>query len=216
MSINLAKLPADISVGALVTYTFDTAKNTSEGGISGRKAMRSQAIRNYMVTTLPGTASEEFQKIALSVLGQRYPFAMRDWTSYQLDDESQPFSEMTVVGGSTHVPLYKTFEPTTGAFSYQQRILVPDTSDVPMVFELNGSPNTPTIIDPGIAVVGSVLTGSDDFRIVSGQYLVPVCIVDHPAATIVGGRDPNGLVLYQFRDVRLEEILENELVALTS
>jgi hypothetical protein len=215
MSINLAKLPDSIAVGALVSFIFDTAKNTSEGGISGRKSMRSQVIRNYMVSVAPGDDAVEFQKIVLAVLGQRYPFAMRDPTSYTLSDE--PLTDFTTVGGTTHAPLYKTFEPLTGARSYQQRILLPVTSispDIPLTFSLNGSPVVPTIIDPGIAVVGSVLSGSDDLRIVSGEYLVPVCILDAPAATIQRG--PITDVLYGFQDVRLEEILENELIALTS
>lgn len=212
MSISLARLPDDIAVGALVTYTFGTAKNTSEGGVSGRKSFRSQAIRNYMVSVAPGPAAVEFQKILLSVLGQRYPFAMRDPASFTLSDE--PLTDFTVVTGTTHVPLYKTFQPAAGSRSYQQRILLPDTTEVPLVFSLNGSPVTPTFIDPGIAVVGSVLTEDDDLRIVSGRYLIPVCIVDNPSATIQRG--PLTDVLYGFQDVRLEEILENELIDLTS
>lgn len=218
MSINLAILPASIAVGATVSYTFDTAKNTSEGGVSGRKSMRSQVIRNYMVSIAPSPDAVEFQKILLSVLGQRYPFAMRDPTSFTLSNEPQ--TDFTTVGGTTHVRLYKTFAPGTGALSYRQRILVPDLpsgspdNSVPLVFTLNGSPNTPTILDPGIAVVGSVLSGGDDLRIVSGQYMVPVCILDNPSATLERG--PLNDILYSFQDVRLEEILENELVALTS
>jgi hypothetical protein len=212
MAFDLARLPDSISTGALVTFTFDTAKNTSEGGVSGRKSMRTQVIRNYMVSIPLAADAQEFQAILLSVLGQRYPFAMRDPTSFTLTEE--PLTDFTVVGSTTHVPLYKTFAPSTGVLSYKQRILVPDTSEVPLVFELNGSPVSPTILDPGIAVVGSVLTGGDDFRIVSGQYLVPVCLTDQPAATI--DRGPINNVLYSFHDVRLEEILENEFVALTS
>lgn len=212
MSIDLARLPDDIAIGALISYTFDTAKNPSESGIKGRKSMRSQVIRNYTVSIAPGESAEEFQSILLSVLGDRYPFAMRDPTSFNLSDE--PLTDFTTVGGSTHVPLYKTFTPVTGSRSYRQRILIPDITEVPLVFSLNGSPVTPTFTDPGIAIVGSVLTGGDDLRIVSGQYLTPVCIADTAAATINSG--PYLDAIFGFQEVRFEEILENELVNLTS
>jgi hypothetical protein len=214
VTISLARLPDAIATGALVTFTFDTAKNTSEGGVSGRKAMRTHVVRNYMVSVPLAADAAEFQNIVLSCLGQRYPFALRDPTAYTLSNEPQSDADYTTVGGTTHVKLYKTFQPSTGALAYRQRILVPDARDVPMVFSLNGTTVAATIVDPGIAVIGSVLSGTDDLRIVSGQYLVPVCLVDMPAATIQRGPLTN--ILYTFDNVRMEEILENELVALTS
>ncbi len=208
MAISLPVLPADITVGATVTYDFDTAKNTSEGGISGRKSMRTQVIRKYILTIGPGAASVEFQKILLSVLGQRYPLALRDWTSYTLTDEPLAW---TANGGSTTAPLRKQFAPATGGYSYYQRILVPDTSSVSLTFKKNGSPVTPSIVAPGIASFGSTFSGGDTLT-VSGQYLVPVCIVDMPAAVIKSGP----AAIFDFESVRFEEILENELVRLTS
>lgn len=212
MSITLSTLSSDISVGALVTITFDTAKNTSEGGISGRKAMRTQAIRKYMLSTLPGDDSEEFQELVLSLLGHRYPFAMRDWTSYTFTDE---LLEWTVNGSltTTTARLRKLFQPASGSLYYYQRILVPDLSEVGLTITLNDAPLPSgvyaTIVDPGIISLNTALVSGDRLK-ASGQYLIPVCLVDDPSATIVAGNS-NGEVLYTFKNVRLEEILEDEL-----
>jgi hypothetical protein len=216
LSIDLPVLPASIAQGAMVTYTFDTAKNTSESGVSGRKAMRDQVIRNYMVSIAPGPDALEFQNILLAIRGQRYPLAMRDWSSYKLNNELLAWSHSISPAGSTIAPLRKLFQPGTGAFYYYQRILIPDESEVSLSFTINGSPLpggvVATIYDPGYVSLNTSLSPGDQLK-VSGQYLIPVCLVDNPSGTIIRGKPSQ---LMSFDSLRLEEILEAELIALAT
>lgn len=211
MTISIPVLPTDIAVGATVTFKFDTAKNTSEGGISGRKSFRSQVIRNYMLSIGNGDASEEFQRIVLSLLGQRYPLALRDLMSFTMEDEEL---DWTAHASTTTAPLRKLFEPATGDLFYYQRVLLLDGTPT---FKLNGvalpGGVTATIVYPGIVSLNTVLGNSPlDVLTVSGNYFVPVCIVDDPASNIMRGPD----VLFAFESVRFEEILEAELIKLTT
>ncbi len=211
MTINLAKLPLMIGVGAQTTYMFDNIVTPSESGINARKALRTNCIRNYMVSIGPDDA-DEFQNILLAHVGGRYPFAMRDWSAYIFTDE-------LLTHDTTTAPLERTWAPSTGTRSVTQRILIPDISDVPLTVKVNGSPPTSgswSVIDPGI-IHFSPSIGAFDVVTASGQYLTPVCLLDNPTANIYRGPDAgSSKTLYAFPDIRLAEILEAELIELTS
>lgn len=213
MTVSLTLLPKSISASAQVTFTFDVAKNTSESGVSGRKAMR-PVIRNYMATVSPED-SAEMQAIIMATFGARYPFAMRDYSNYQLTDE-------VLTHSSGVAKLGKTWAPATGSLSVYERILVPDTSETPLVIKVAGSPIAYTVADFGL-ISGSFSDG--DTVTATGQFLTPVCMVDQPSATMYTSHAPllitTGVPVvntttYQFADMHLEQIFENELIALTS
>ncbi len=194
------KIPDSIAVGAQVVFTMSTAKNLSESGNTGRKSLR-PIKRNYLVSVSPDDANE-LQAIVMAMRGDRYPVAMRDYTSYQLTDEVCEFDNATgdfLIG--------KTWSPLTGTRSYFERVLVPDS----IVIMVNGSPATtsgPTLLDFGrIHFSGGVTTG--DEVSVTGTYLKPVALLDPATANLFGAI--NGATQYQFASMRFEELFESEL-----
>ncbi len=201
---NLIRLSNEIVSGAQVTFTGDVARNTSEGGISGRIAMRPVKLE-YMLSVSP-SQSQEMVHIIKALRGQRYPLALRDYAdNYILDDE-----EIAHIGEIAKIG--RTWEPDTGDFSVYERILLIDQSEVEFVVKVNGgipSP-APTFDDYGKINIPGL--ADDDTVTVSGQYLIPVCIVDSPSTTII--KNQNGETLHRFSDIRLEQIFEAELVKL--
>ena len=199
---NLIRLSNDLVSGALVSFVGDVARNPSEGRISGRIAMR-DVVREYMLTVAP-KHSDEVVKIVMALRGSRYPLSLRDYAyNYVLDDEEiQHTGEVALIG--------RTWEPATGDLSVYERILLIDQSETPFVVKVNGgvpSPALYTFEDFGkINITG--LQDSDTVT-VSGQYLIPVCIVDAPSTTII--TNSNGTTLHRFSEIRLEQIFEAEL-----
>lgn len=194
-----AQLPLSVGVGATVTYTDDTSINPSESGVNSRKSLRS-ILRQYMCSINPGDAAE-VQAIIMSHIGQRYPFAMRDWSSYQYTNE-------TLAHTTTVASLQKTWAPSTGGRSVSQRILIPDQSEVATVVKVNGVVTAAwSFIDFGkIQFTSPILLG--DTVTATGQYLTPVVLADMASATI------HRKDLMQFSDIRLNEINESELTQL--
>lgn len=207
---DLVRLTYDIVSGAQVSYTFDVARNPSEGGISGRIAMR-PIIREYMLS-VGLSQSDEVVNIIMATRGARYPLALRDYANnYQLTDEEIPHTgEVALIG--------RTWAPATGTLSVFERILVIDTQETPFVVKVNDvsisgmSPAAYSFSDFGkINIPGLV---ADDVVTVTGQYMVTVCIVDAPSTSII--TSTSGSSLHKFSDIRLEQIFENELVRLLS
>ncbi len=205
MTITLSKLSYDIASGAQVSYNFDVARNPSESGISGRIAMR-PIKREYMLS-VGLNRSQEMVKIIMAMRGGRYPFALRDYAdNYQLTDEVIPHTSGVALLG-------RTWAPATGSgISVFERILVPDTTETSFVIKKNGSPASYTFSNFGQATVSGLSDG--DTCTATGQYMVPVCIMDAPSTTII--TNSNGATLHRFSDIRLEQIFENELIALTA
>jgi hypothetical protein len=208
MTVSITRIPDALAAGATVTYQPDTSKNTSEAGISGRKLMR-PILRNYLVTVSPESA-DEMQAIIMAARGSRYPLAMRDYAAYKLTAEP---AQITADGSQAKIG--KNWVPATGPLSYFERVLIPDGT---VIVSINGSPVLSgsgwTMADYGILTLSPALNPATDDVVVTCNYLKPVCMLDAPAAnivTVVGGS-----TLYQFSDIRLEEIFEAELVALTS
>lgn len=196
--MSLIRLSNEIVSGAQVTFVPDVARNPSEGRISGRIAMR-PVIREYMLSVSP-KQSEEMIKIIMAVRGTRYPLSLRDYAdNYILDDEEIPHTDTIATIG-------RTWEPATGSLSVFERILLTDTSETPFVVKVNGG--VPSPADYTFEDFGKInIPGLDDEDVVtvSGQYLIPVCIVDSPSTTII----TNGI--HRFSDIRLEQIFEAEL-----
>jgi hypothetical protein len=203
MTTSLTLLPASISASAQVSFTFDVAKNTSESGVSGRKAMR-PVIRNYMATVSPED-SDEMQAIIMATLGARYPFALCDYSNRKITNEIQQHS-------GTIVSLGKTWEPATGTLSIYERILVPDLTE-PFTVNVNGSPTLYYSFEDFGKIDVADLTDEDTVE-VTCNFLTPVCMVDTPSATMYANQ--NGVTLYQFSDMHFEQIFEKELITLTS
>lgn len=199
---DLIRLSNDLVSGAQVTFVPDVARNPSEARISGRIAMR-PVIREYMLSIYP-KHSEEMVKIIMATRGARYPLSLRDYAdNYILDDEEIPHTGTTATIG-------RTWEPATGTLSVFERILLVDESETSFVVKVNGgipSPVNWSFVDYGkISIPG--LT-DEDVVTVSGQYLIPVCIVDSPSTSII--TNSNGSTLHKFSDIRLEQIFEAEL-----
>lgn len=198
--VDLIRLSNDIATGAQVTFVDDVARNPSEGRISGRTAMR-PVVREYMLSVSPAQ-SLEMQKIIMTLRGARYPLTLRDYfDNYVLDEEVLPHTSETVEIG-------RTWTPATGSFPtpYFERILFIDESETDFIVKVNGSVPSPaeyTFEDYGkINIPGLEDT---DTVTVSGHYLMPVCIVDSPSATIISKS------IQRFSDIRLEQIFEAEL-----
>lgn len=207
MTTALTHLSYEIASGAQVSYEFDVARNPSESGITGRIAMR-DIKRNYMLTVSP-SQSDEMVHIIMACIGARYPLALRDYANnYTLTNEVLPHT-------GTLALLGRTWAPATGSLTKFERILYPDTTETAFTINVNGTPlsNSPatyTIADFGrITIPG--LTGGDVVT-VSGQYMIPVCIVDAPSTTIITKSSPSSI--HRFSDIRLEQIYETELLAL--
>jgi hypothetical protein len=205
MTTSLTRLSYEIASGAQVTYTFDVARNPSESQISGRIAMR-PILREYMLSVHTGQSSE-MVKIIMALRGARYPLAMRDYAdNYQLTDEVIPHTgEVATIG--------RTWAPATGTLSVFERILYPDTTETDFVVKVNDvvSPS-PSFSDFGKITIAGLVDG--DVVTVTGQYMIPVCLVDNPSTTII--TNSNGTTLHRFSDIRFEQIFENELIALTA
>jgi hypothetical protein len=205
----LPRISNEIASGAQVSYTFDVAKNTSEGGISGRIAMR-PIVRNYMISPDFGQ-SNEMVKMVMATRGARYPMVIRDYANnYQLTDE-------TITHSGTTATIGRTWAPSTGSLSVYERILYVDQTEQTFTVKVNGTPLSLspagfTLGDFGRITIPGLVDG--DTVTVSGQYCVPVCFVDTPTTTIVLSR--SGSTLHQFSDIRLEQIFETELTNLTS
>lgn len=207
---DLTRLSYEIASGAQVSYNFDVAVNPSEAGIAGRIAMR-PIMREYMLTVNPAQ-SIEIVHIVMALNGGRYPLALRDYAdNYQLDDEEIPHTGTTALLG-------RTWAPATGGLSVFERILLPDTTERPFVVKVNGvsisglSPAAYSISDFGEIEIPTLTT--PDIVTVTGDYLIPVCMVDAPSTTII--TNSNGSTLHRFSDIRMRQIFENELIKLTS
>lgn len=199
---DLIRLSNDLVSGAQVTFVPDVARNPSEARISGRIAMR-PIIREYMLSVYP-KHSEEMVKIVMATRGSRYPLSLRDYAdNYILDDEEIPHTDEVALIG-------RTWEPATGTLSVFERILLIDESETPFVVKVNGGIPSPALYT--FEDFGKInITGLDDEDVVtvSGQYLIPVCIVDSPSTSIITNH--NGTTIHRFSDIRLEQIFEAEL-----
>ncbi len=95
--------------------------------------------------------------------------------------------------------------------------MIPDTTERAFVVKKNGvsisgaSPAAYSISDTGEIDISGLTDG--DVVTVTGDYLIPVCIVDAPSTTIITSVGGN---LHRFSDIRLEQIFEAELIALTA
>jgi len=207
MTTTLTRLSYEISTGAQVSYDFDVAVNPSESDIAGRIAMR-PVKREYMLSVSP-SQSGEVVKIIMALNGARYPLVLRDYAdNYQLTNEIIPHTGTVALIG-------RTWAPATGTLSIFERILYPDTQETPFVVRVNGavpSPDTHTLSDFGKINIPGLVDG--DVVTVTGQYLIPVCIVDAPSTTII--TSSGGVTLHRFSDIRMRQIFENELINLTS
>lgn len=206
----LTTLSYEIASGAQVSYDFDVAVNPSEAGIAGRIAMR-PVLREYMLS-VNLTKSREMVNIIMALRGGRYPLALRDYAdNYQLADEVIPHTGTVALIG-------KTWAPATGSLSVFERILVVDTQETPFIVKVNGSsisdlsPAAYSFSDFGQINIPGLVDG--DTVTVTGEYMVPVCIVDAPSTTII--TNSNGSTIHRFSDVRFRQIFEAELIKLTS
>ncbi len=222
--VALVKLSYEISAGAQATYDFDVAVNPSESDVAGRIAMRDVKCE-YMLSVSPEQSAQIVHTVK-SLKGARYAFALRDYAdNYQLTDEVIPHG--AAAGVATTVALLgRTWKPTlsvdtsTGAEttttqSVFERILITDAKQASFVVKVNGavpSPASWTISNFGrINIPG--LTDPDVVT-VTGQYLIACCYVDAPSTTTI--TSSNGTTLHRFSDMRLRQISETELVALTA
>ncbi len=207
MTTALTRLSYEIAAGAQVSYDFDVAVNPSESGISGRIAMR-EIQREYMLSVAP-SQSLEMVKIIMALNGGRKPLALRDYAdNYQLTDE-------VITHTGTVALIGRTWAPATGGLSVYERILYPDTTERAFVVKVNGatnSPDTHTLADFGQINIPGLVDG--DVVTVTGDYLIPVCIVDAPSTTII--TSSSGVTLHRFSDIRMRQIFETELAALTA
>lgn len=202
MTVNLPRIPDAIAANATVTYVADTAKNTSESGVSGRKLMR-PLLRNYVITVSPDYA-DEMQAIVMTA-GTRYPIAMRDPAANKIVNEEA----LIALGGAT-ATVGKTWSPSTGNLSVFERVLVFDGS---VLIKINGTAATSgaaVVGDYGVITLSPALTPGTDSVTVSANYLMAVCMLDSPSANAFGPGQ------YQFHDMRLEQIFAAELIRLTS
>lgn len=199
--MNIPILPRDFSTNMKVTIPFATAVAESEGGMSGRKSTRDVPLRQYTMTINPDQA-EEVVKIILATRGARWPVAIRDY-AFNFEMTNSPLS----INANGKFPLTKTWTPATGGRSFSQRILLIDEEDTPFVIKSGGTPVSYTVTDPGLINVA----GSPDAITASGQYLVPCVFMDDALDVTVHVKN-----LCSIESVNLREILEDELIALTT
>lgn len=209
--MNIPILPNTVSTDMSVEIPFMTAVNESESGVSGRKSQRDIPLRTYTVTINPDDA-EEVMAILLANKGARWPLCLRDWAgNYKLTAEPQTY---TLETDTTVANLTKTFTPSTGTRTFSQRVLIIDESEITFQIFVNGSPLTSGvtwhITDPGILVIDQLLT-SGDILTVTGEYLVPVVFVEDMLTMTVHVDN-----MFSIESLRLREIPENELIALTA
>ncbi len=161
--------------------------------------------------------SDQIVHTVMSLRGARYAFVLRDYANnYQLTNEVLPHTGTVALLGRTWAPTLAvnttTGAETSGTLSVFERILIPDIKEASFVVKKNGSPTAYTFSDFGkINIAG--LT-NPDIVTVTGQYMIPVCIVDAPSTTII--TNSNGVTLHKFLDMRLRQIFENELIKLTA
>jgi hypothetical protein len=202
MTVNLPRIPDAIAAGATVTPVPDTAKNTSEGGISGRKRMR-DVLRNYIVTVSPDYA-DEMQAIIM-VAGTDKLLCMRDPIANALVNE-----EALIAADGLSALVGKTWAPSTGNLQVFERVLIFDGS---VLIEINGVAATSghaVLGDYGVITLSPALNPLSDTVEVTANYLRPVCMLDAPSANAFGPGQ------YQFHDIRLEQIFAKELIRRTS
>ncbi len=167
-----------------------------------------QIMREYMLSVAP-SQSLEVVKIIMALNGGRKPLALRDYAdNYQLTNE-------VITHTGTVASIGRTWAPATGGLSVYERILYPDTTERAFVVKVNGavpSPDTHSLADFGKINIPGLVDG--DVVTVTGDYLIPVCIVDAPSTTII--TSSSGVTLHRFSDIRMRQIFENELIDLTA
>jgi hypothetical protein len=204
MTLNIIELPDSIGAGAQITFADGTTTSVSEGGNANRKLLRG-IKRQYTCSIRPEDAME-MQKIIMAIRGKRYPLALKDPWGYQFDED------LLDIDADGNALLGRRWIPATGDLDYFQRIMIPDGA---LTFELNGVPATPTVDDYGVCTFGSPLvSGSDQPRVMTGDYLTAVCLLDNASATAI--TTLSGELISQFSDLRFEELFEAELRALTA
>jgi len=217
MTVELAIIPDTIGAEAEVDITFATAQTPSEGGVTQPKAQRIVPIRRYTCEIGPEDVAE-VRAIYISHFGPRYPFALKDWDdNYSATNEILDYIEET--GPITIAPLRRLIQPSTGTRSFYQRVLVPDQRVTPLEVFLNGIPIdaitglTWQINFPGIIEIdGDIGTGATITW--SGRYLVPVRFADDQLPIKLHTNDAS--TGRGIQEARFQEILEAELIALTS
>ncbi|MCK1670315.1 hypothetical protein [Bradyrhizobium sp. 150] len=201
MPISVTQIPDDLACNATITYVPDTAKNTSESGVSSRKLLR-PLLRNYLIT-VSWDYADEMQAIIMTT-GTRYPLALRDPVANELVEEPALIADdgLTAMIG-------KTWAPATGSRTVFERVLIVDGS---AVIKINGAPagGAAVLGDYGVITLSPALDPNSDEVTVTCDYLRAVCMMDAPAATAFAPRQ------YQFHDIRLEQIFAAEFIQLTS
>lgn len=221
--VALVKLSYEIASGAQVSYDFDVSVNPSEGDIAGRVAMR-PVKREFMLTVSPAQ-SDQIVHTIMALRGARYAFVVRDYANnYQLTDEVLPHTGEVALLGRTWAPSLavdaSTGAETTSPVSVFERILVIDTKEAAFIVKKNGvsisglSPAAYSISDFGQITISGLIDA--DVVTVTGQYLVPVTIVDAPSSTVITKTGTVGTTIHRFSDIRMRQIFENELIKLTS
>lgn len=208
--MTIAKIPYEVSVGAEVDYTSATSVNEGAGGQSGRRSIRQQTIRQFHLTVMP---EESAEVLAINVTHRRrFPCAVRDWSAYTITNEILSHTTDSLYA---YAPIRRKIMPATGDRYLHQRILVPDEVETVFQISVNGIALNRTyweFADFGIARIplGLVTFSPDDAIITAtGRYMIAACFMDE-SLTVKVHRD--GLI--SLPDVRLREILEDELIAL--
>lgn len=210
--MTIAKIPYEAAAGAEVDHTSSTAVNEGAGGQSGRRSIRQQTIRQFHLTIMP----EETEEVTAiyDTHRRRWPVAVRDWAAYTITQEV--FALSTTDGSYAYFPVTRKIMPATGSRYLHQRILIPDEDETVFALYVDASPINRTywaFDDFGIAKVPLALLGggSPDSHVVtgSGNYMIAACFMDDSLTQKV---HVDGLV--SLPDVRLREILEDEMIAL--
>jgi hypothetical protein len=198
-------IPNTIAGNAEIDITWASSITTSEGGVTGRRALRKQPLRQFTITIGPDDVLTMIG-IYNASYGPRYPVALRDWSNYQF--ANQVLSP--AVGGGYQ--LSQTWTPSSvysfssfsNSESFTYPVLLPDQSEVPLQIFVNGTPTGFTLNDYGIVtgVGGGTITAT-------GEYLVPCCFLQD-SLTI---KQITGSIA-SMEDIQLREILLTDLQTL--
>ncbi len=205
--MTIARIPYEAAAGAEVDHTSVTAVNEGAGGQSGRRRIRQQTIRQFHLTIMP---EETPEVIAIfDTHARRWPVAVRDWAAYTLENEELDWTTDSLY---VYAPLQRKIMPATGDRFLHQRILVEDEGEIAMELSVNGTPLNRAywgFDDFGIAKIPMALVPGDASITVTGNYMIAACFMDDSVTNKV---HVDGLV--SLPDVRLREILEDELIEL--
>ncbi|MCC8946016.1 DUF2460 domain-containing protein [Bradyrhizobium sp. Arg62] len=209
VTVSVPLIPNELAAGAQVGFTPGVAVNTSESGNANRKT-NSPPKRVYTVAISPDHSSD-IQEIIMALDVARYPVGIMDPINFKIEDH---VAQIQPGGASAYI--MRNWVPSTGVKTRDTRIVMPvEASLAVRVNDVAATSGSVSLGNYGEIFFSPALNPDTDEVRVDCQFYTPASITDTPVAQAFGVT-PDGIVQYQFTDMKLMEMFAKEFEELTA